>query len=448
MGLSRTSKAADPMTPATELARMAHRGRHDDCVLVASNPNTPTATLLELSGKYPREVAHNPAFALALLTDPDLTRRLPAAGAAALATLHGLPGYLYEALARDHLTHVGRLLAGNACCPPALLHEFCIGPHRMWRALAAQNPASPRETIEVLRRAGADASLKQADPDARVGERDLRAAAALGGWGQVLAAAHPSAPADLLEQLAETPVEAIQMALASNPGTPLHLLERLCKHDNLPLLASVLDNPLLPDATLRAVATRLLADPARQRQLFYNETFLMLASRHRLPGDLLAVLTQLDPAPPEFFAALASNPNLSASSQERIHQRHPGATSLLLARRPDAPPALLGKLAGSYTREVRQAARNNDALPDAWKKTLKRLKFSHSMEHFPPMHVVATADDLLLLTQSGPWFIDYLIRRPDLPLRVFEAVIPRADASQRKLLGKRPDLPPHLKKAV
>jgi len=45
--------------------------------IVATNPNTPTETLLELDYQFPAELLNNPVFDLLLLGNPNLLAQMP-----------------------------------------------------------------------------------------------------------------------------------------------------------------------------------------------------------------------------------------------------------------------------------------------------------------------------------------------------------------------------------
>jgi hypothetical protein len=66
--------AQDPTTPPEVLKAMSKKSylaKH-----VATNPNTPTETILELADQYPEEVLNNSMFPIILFTDPLIAQRL------------------------------------------------------------------------------------------------------------------------------------------------------------------------------------------------------------------------------------------------------------------------------------------------------------------------------------------------------------------------------------
>ena len=62
--------------------------------IVASNPNTPRETLLELGTEFPEELLKNPVFDLLLLENPNLLAQMPESTLKSLVKLEIMPNSL------------------------------------------------------------------------------------------------------------------------------------------------------------------------------------------------------------------------------------------------------------------------------------------------------------------------------------------------------------------
>jgi hypothetical protein len=65
---------------------------------VVSNPNTPSEILFKLGKEFPGELINNPVFSLLMLENPDLMAKIPIETGTSLYYYDGLPGELRERL--------------------------------------------------------------------------------------------------------------------------------------------------------------------------------------------------------------------------------------------------------------------------------------------------------------------------------------------------------------
>ena len=327
----RLARAADPRTPAAELARLAGIRGPGLRERVASNPSTPLETLLRLASALPAEVAHNEGLPLLLMAQPDALSRCSRDTLAAMA-LRDPPAWLRASLFELLAAHLRGDCGGWAAdlvrdpdTPAELLTIACACRCASLRRAAVRHNATPARVIELLVKAGSTPSLggSTSRPPAAT-EAELSEAAALGPWGAELAASHPQATAALLWRLAELPDAGVRCAVARNPVTPEALMRKLHGEDDTFVAAA--RSPALP--------LDLLRETARLRGW-------LVADRAGLPLDVLEVIARGD------------------------QQCRCG-----VARNPELPPRLLDELASDPSPLVRRATLFNRALPRA---TLERL---------------------------------------------------------------------------
>ena len=230
-----------------------------------------------------------------------------------MAGCPALPPYLLELLA-DAVPSTHGALASNPASPPDLLAAFCLDPSSGVRRAAAANPATPPERIALLVSAGSAPDLSaHVEPLQALPERELRALAALGGWGACLAASNPRSPPALLEQLTRGDDSEITRRVAANPATPAACLRALAgRRDH--------DRPLA-------------ANPSSPADLLWR---LARGSR-----DLQHIAAANPSAPPDLLWHSAGSP------EERIRRaaaRNPGfpAGRRALLDRAGFPPDLSG----------------------------------------------------------------------------------------------------------
>lgn len=449
-------KAADPATPPADLVRIASRGKRDERALVAANPNTPLATLLELAEPFPDEVLRNPTFVLAQIADPALLAGLPWKVMLAIAASPALPPHAAAVLLRDDhwapedLLSPQYMLAGNPSCPPEVLRKLCSCQQSSVRALAARHPATPPDAIALLRRIGAAEDLSSTIP-APASEHDLRGAAELGYWARELVASHPDSPPALLSELfLDHPWLASR--LATNPATPPELLLQIARqailHARISMVqhGRLLVHPRLPAEGFSELAEHLLQ---RGHLEFLAEH---VADNPRTPVPLLETLVEHFSRSlslsSSLLVRLAGNPSLPASRLAQLCHLAPEEVCTAIARRADAPPSLLVGLTAAHGPSTRQAAFRNPSLPASWRERLQRLGFSVDILEFPLLDLPATDDDLEALFEAGWWYRNYLLRRAALPPSLLERLARAADPAQRRLLARRPGLPPELRRLL
>ncbi len=135
-------------------------------------------------------------------------------------------------LAKDSDRDVREAVAGHPDTPSESLEQLLADSNEAVRFKAQNNANAPQATVGLLHR------LEQRDPN-------LRDLARLPAWMNALVAAHPNAPEDLLERLAQEDDINVVCAVATNPTTPQRMLERLCAHGQSEVLMAVGRNPRL-----------------------------------------------------------------------------------------------------------------------------------------------------------------------------------------------------------
>jgi len=309
-------------------------------------------------------------------------------------------------------TYARKLAARHPGTPPEQLERLAGDPDRVVRQFVGKNSAA---SIAALTRLAADAEAdvrqmiarNPATPPALL-ER-LAADAKNVRWN---VARHPRTPVEALERLAGDAERAVRQAVARNPATPPALLERLVADSHPAVRAMVARNPRTPDAVRaalladQAAAKRSRAGPevqpaALSSQLqpaaapaidLENWSSRDVAARARLAatsGLTAALLRQMaDDDHPNVRAAVARNPDVSpellawladddslivhravAENQqtsiellERFAQDYSWANArvrLAVVAHPQITPAILERLAGDLSVEVRRAVMNH-----------------------------------------------------------------------------------------
>lgn len=310
---------------------------------------------------------------------------------------------------------------------------------------------------------------------------------------EALRAADPATPADELRRLAER--DDCKEAVAGNPNAPLDALRRLSQSfpdqvaANTALeLALLADLSALQGFDLRALAGAPVCPPSlifalidaayppqtsAQRlfdfalvrrlterpdlggdalmRMFERATetgnntaahhaAMLLASDPRLSGPHLARLAQVENPSAELFEALARNPRFPPEHLGALLDVFPARIGELLCDSPSAPPAMIMRLIGSSSLEIRRKARQHPGLPPPFGALLDRLGFAPSMETSaaPPPDRPMSADDMEALYEGGAWFQMYLVRRPDLSPSLRERMYQANNPMLRQLLKRYP----------
>ncbi|MGA5821681.1 hypothetical protein ACPC54_27905 [Kitasatospora sp. NPDC094028] len=292
-----------------------------------------------------------PEWALPLARHPDRDTRIGLAGcpglpdgaaellaadkdpevAAELAHFTGRPDLL-RALAGHPAFEVRRGVAANEATPPDLLAALTADREPEVRSLAAGNPATP----------GPAAARLLAEPDAPPRQQ---------------LAAHPRLPSETYQRLAEDESAWVRAELAENPAVDETVLRSLATDRAADVLRRLTRNPRIPldllaelAVTVRTGATLLdrvaAATPDELAALAASPEprVRMLAAEHRdLPA---AVRDRLAEDPDAAVAkSIAPHPGLSPAQLTDLYDRFGTRVAHAIARNPDAPTALLDRIA-------------------------------------------------------------------------------------------------------
>ncbi|MEM8778752.1 MAG: hypothetical protein AAGF26_07760, partial [Cyanobacteria bacterium P01_G01_bin.49] len=97
MNIEQTRKQAQDENTAPEiLAQLAESKDSLTRQYVAANPNTPTATLLNLGAEFPRELIHNPIFDLLIVEEIDFINKIPLATLRSILRQQDAPDFILE----------------------------------------------------------------------------------------------------------------------------------------------------------------------------------------------------------------------------------------------------------------------------------------------------------------------------------------------------------------
>ena len=267
--------AAHPASPGEALIRLAEEESDDVELLaaIAAHPASPPQLLARLAEhgafRVRERVAAHPTY-------PDEHRRLLVrAGSTADLLAFAAPDPALSPVDLVRLAQGGtwarRLAAHHPGTPAADLARLAADSDLLVREAAAGNPATPREILELLARAGSSweahgfteptlrptgAAGGRAKPESPrlVSAEDLARLAALGPWGRRLAARRPEAPAELLAVLSQDPDPEVRASVAAHPGAGAPTLLGLAQDVAAGVRWAVVRRPDVPRDALSLLA--------------------------------------------------------------------------------------------------------------------------------------------------------------------------------------------------
>ncbi len=346
--------ASDPATRPLVLKALARTWDQAVRDLVASHPNTPPKTLLEiatgLGEEYVRwRVAQNKQ------ASPWLLRRLANHHSPVLrgiAAEHpNMPKPPLERLAGDAEVFVRARAALHPEAPAPILERLAQDPDKQVRANAASHPSCPPQMLQRLLRdrIGAVRAAAVSNPNtppqsaAELAQDRVIAVRAAVGY-------RTDTVGDTLAALADDDKWQVRLAAAWNHHTPPQTLAELarCPEQQVRHWASI--NPSLPSAAL--------AELARHGDFW---TRASAASSPALPSNLAAKLAS-DPDP-HVRGCLATNESTAPAALEALAGDDIWWVRRSTAENPAAPEAALIMLAGDDEAEVRAAVSANPSTP-------------------------------------------------------------------------------------
>ncbi|WP_031072884.1 hypothetical protein [Streptomyces sp. NRRL WC-3742] len=314
-----------------------------------------------------------PEWALALARHPDCDTRI------GLASCPGLPDAVSDLLAADgepdvaaelaHFTgrsdllrtlaghpaaQVRRGVAGNEATPPEQLASLLLDEEVGVRERAAGNPATP------------------ADAAARLATDHLLVRQAL--------AEHPGLPEEAQRLLAEDEYPWVRGNLGLNAATAEPLLRRLATDADASVRRQVSLNEAVPLDLLAALALTVrigptlldriaAATPAELAQLAASpepRVRMLAAQRRDLPAALRDRLAS--DADAKVVKSVAPHPGFGTAQLSDMYERFGAQVAATLATNPDAPAALLDRIAETappVAKALRAVARHAHASPAA-----------------------------------------------------------------------------------
>ena len=399
-------RAADPKTPASELAALACDLRMAIWWAVAQNPTRPQHVihlLMQAGASNDLAVAGQPARALSEKDvgqlaglgpwGEQLAVNQPKAGGMTLAKLADSPR---ASLRQRIATH------GNT--PGETLAVLALDQDEQVRQAAAQNPAAPAELLTTLGRAEA--------LDLGLSADRLEALAALGHHGRVLAARHPNTPRDLLEKLARDDDWQIRAGVAHHPLATADMLAPLLSIDSPDVHSALAAHPHTPGGVLAELAKKLdvsirlhiAAHPnapasVLARLIEDGDTAIRTTAKQhpQTPTDALARLEQAEtqkPLPSSDLEALASGGHYAKQ---------------LAAKHPDTPIETLHRLAADIDPFIREHIAARGAVPGV----LIQLGSSPDLQGRSEADLDLTAAQIESAAALGPWARILAARHPN-----------------------------------
>ncbi|GAB7187450.1 hypothetical protein ATKI12_7281 [Kitasatospora sp. Ki12] len=260
-------------------------------------------------------------------------------------------------LAAHPEAEVRRWVAANEAAPPGLLTALLADRDVLVRRQAAGNPATP-----------GTAAARHVDDEPTVRHQ---------------LSEHPGLPAAVYHRLAEDPAPWVRGNLADNPGIDLPLMHRLAADDDPDVRRRLAHHPAIPldlverlAVTVRIGAALLprvaAAGPAEVTRLAASSEprVRMLVARRR---DLPAAVRDALAADPDAAVAnsVAPHPGLTSARLTALLDRFAAKVATGLAANPDAPTALLDRIAATEPVPVK-ALRAIAAHPHAGPAALAR----------------------------------------------------------------------------
>lgn len=280
--------AKNPATPPElldELSRDADYGTQKN---VASNPNTPVATLIYLAkgtkGSEPilYRIIRNPSTPDSLIKDLidgklgfDLNFNL----VKDLLKSERAPIDFLIDKSKSRTFAYREEVAGNPRTPPEILLNLAndVVPH-VQRKLVT-NPNTPPEALKILSNIDAE-EIKKA------------------------VAVHPNTPPEVISSLADENNYKISYEIATNPNTSSEILVKLLQHSDVAITDAILGNPSTP--------VEILKKYAQKDKLWWDR---ILALNPSTPLDILLKIKQKDDYTANF--RLSKNPTFVAYQGEQ-----------------------------------------------------------------------------------------------------------------------------------
>jgi hypothetical protein len=224
-------------------------------------------------------------------------------------------------------------------------------------------------------------------------------------------AADPSAPAALLERLAQSKDNQILRVLAQNPNTPTNILFRLAK--KYPL--DVLQNPVIP--------------------LLFLENPSVL--RAEIDGEAAKSFLSLPGCPEEFFSIIASHKDAAVRAAAASHKKTPRnillqlkdddacMVSFALVHNPNTPAEVIGGFLTSANPSIRDYAAKHPNAPQDRLAFLRRVGVFFELEQYVygvPLQLKdpqpLNEEELRQLREESDFTRDLLAIHPSTPLSV------------------------------
>jgi hypothetical protein len=248
-------------------------------------------------------------------------------------------------LAADDQQDIRLRVAEHPLTPLPALQMLLADPDELVRNKARAHPRIPAALVEHYHRAEA------IDPS--LGSEFLQQLAQQGAWGRALAAQNPATPPQTLRQLQSDGEWTVRRALASNPALSPEALALLAQDPDRDVRQAVAEHPCTPSAVLEVLLCDLdeqvrlsaLRNPRLEPQALaeYRKRLALQASRSRFALNRAVALSW-----PEI------------SSRELSKVRHWAAPEWLVryavAQNPQTPPEVLQHLTQDGNRLVRQKA--------------------------------------------------------------------------------------------
>lgn len=445
----RRTRAADPATPADELAKLAADANLHVRRAAAANVSTPADALTLLRRAGATDDMTSFASPDASMSEAELATvaQLGEWGSRLAARHRAASAELLHELSKHPVAAIRADAARHANVPADALRPLTTDGADEVRDAAWANPATPRGWVMTLE------AVSRGEP---VEADVLRELVDAGTWGRVAAARHPQTPVEQLRRFVKDRDWAVRGALAFNASSPADVLSllgaledvesrmALARHPNAPgeLLLRILD-----DDTRVRIAMAKHPDPPQEvllRLALDGRAAVReaVAKHPKMPASMVDQLARLGVGP-DLMHFTDPDPTLDPDIIDAL-SRMGGLGAQLAARHPATPRERLTFLATDGDPVLRMTAAKHANLPAELLPLLVAAGSSEDLQGFVAPDPSLHPEQLHVLANLGPWAQRLAARHPNLPMTLIQKLAERGDQPVLRELARHPAAPAEL----
>lgn len=255
-----------------------------------------------------------------------------------------LPAPVVEALLTHEDSNVRKLVTKREDLSELQRKRLLLDKEALVREEAARHPKSPKDFLAALFAAGASPSLHRcAPPKKEVSGAFLREIAGLGFFGQMLEAINPKISPERLAEYAGREEIPLLASLVQNPALPHRLMRWFSQHPSAEIRAALLKNPSLVGEALEALAQdyelEAASHPNTPPSVLHtlasskDKTLaLQIAKNPAATAEVLATLVSSDPENEALLSLIVEHPNVDERVLLQLAARVSQRVRILAAR--------------------------------------------------------------------------------------------------------------------